>query len=573
MIHVITRQVKRNPGDMLMARCDKVRCKKTVVKKRATWHTASPTSTATRIPGTSLRYPTYQVVDSPLGRAITQRKPSPSLAAMRRDLTWCRRCLARSIVAACVLAPLTALPAEAASGSQPEPVTGLTATPILSVRRVPGWVAETVAAADLSKSLAGILASPTLGEAARTSCLVVSQGGRVLYSANPTQGLIPASNMKLLTATAVLDRLGPSHRLSTTVASARPVNGVVAGNLYLIGGGDPLLRTPGYAAALGPDQPLYTSLAQLAAQVRAAGVQTIAGAVVGDESRYDQQRTVPTWSPVYAAEGDVAPLSALDVNDGTARSAPSPTKAGASAIALETAASANPAAGAATTFTDLLRADGIGVRGGASTGKAPAGTPVLTSVASPPLGDEVDTMLSLSDNTAAELFTKELGFQATGAGTTAAGVGAIRADLAARRLPVAQLVMNDGSGLDRGDRVTCSLLVADLRHLGAGGVAAKGLPVAGQTGTLKTRLVGTPAAGRLRAKTGTLDDVVNLSGFVLPKAGVAPPGSVLGQPIVFSLVLNGVSSDGAGRAVADQVGVALAVYPHIPALAQIEPRP
>jgi D-alanyl-D-alanine carboxypeptidase/D-alanyl-D-alanine-endopeptidase (penicillin-binding protein 4) len=481
---------------------------------------------------------------------------------MRRDRTWCRRCLARSIVAACVLAPLTALPAEAESGSQPEPVTGLTATPILSVRRVPGWVAETVAAGGLSKSLAGILASPTLGAAARTSCLVVSQGGRVLYSANPTQGLIPASNMKLLTATAVLDRLGPSRRLTTTVAGARPVNGVVAGNLYLIGGGDPLLRTPNFAAALVPDQPLYTSLAQLAAQVRAAGVQTVNGAVVGDESRYDQQRSVPTWSPVYAAEGDVAPLSALDVNDGS----------GASATALPARAAANPAAGAATTFTDLLRAAGVRVRGGASAGKAPAATPVLTSVASLPLGVEVDVMLSLSDNTAAELFTKELGLQAAGAGTTAAGVATIRADLAADRLPVAQLVINDGSGLDRSDRVSCSLLVADLQHLGAGGVAAKGLPVAGQTGTLRDRLVGTPAAGRLRAKTGTLAGVANLSGFVLPRPGAGFPGSVLGQPIVFALVLNGVSSDDAGRTLADQVGEALAAYPHIPPLAQIEPR-
>jgi D-alanyl-D-alanine carboxypeptidase/D-alanyl-D-alanine-endopeptidase (penicillin-binding protein 4) len=494
---------------------------------------------------------------------------------MRRYRTWGRRCLARSVVAACLFAPLVTLPAfpsssAAAAGSQP--VTGLTATPILSVRRVPGWVAETTAAADLSKSLAGVLASPTLGAAARTSCLVVSQGGRVLYAANPTQSLIPASNMKLLTATAVLDRLGAARQLTTTVAGARPVNGVVAGNLYLVGGGDPLLRTPGYAAALGPDQPLYTSLAQLAAQVRAAGIQTVTGAVVGDESRYDLQRTVPTWSPVYAVEGDVAPLSALDVNDGTAPFASSPPKAGASATALHAAASANPAVRAATTFTNLLRADGVRVTGGASTGKAPAGTPVLTGVASPSLGAEVDAMLNVSDNTAAELFTKELGFEATGTGTTAAGIAAIRADLAADRIPVSQLVMDDGSGLDRADRVTCSLLVADLQHLGAGGVAAKGLPVAGQTGTLRTRLVGTPAAGRLRAKTGTLDDVASLSGFVLPKAGVALPGSVLGQPMVFSLILNGVSSDDAGRAVTDQVGVALAVYPHIPTLAQIEPR-
>jgi D-alanyl-D-alanine carboxypeptidase/D-alanyl-D-alanine-endopeptidase (penicillin-binding protein 4) len=377
--------------------------------------------------------------------------------------------------------------------------------------------------------------------------------------------------MKLLTATAVLDRLQAGHRFTTKVAGAPVAAGVVGGDLYLVGGGDPLLRTPGYAAALGPGQALYTSLAQLAAQVRDAGVRIVKGGVVGDESRYDQLRTVPTWSPVYAAEGDVGPLSALDVNDGTAPFVAPQPHPGASAAALEAAMSADPAVRAAATFTDLLRASGVVVEGAPAGGKAPAGTPVLSSVASPLLGAEVDTMLTVSDNTAAELFTKELGYEATGAGTTAAGAAAIRADLAADGLPVSQLVVDDGSGLDRGDRVTCGLLLADLQHLGAGSVVGRGLPVAGRSGTLQPRLGGTPAAGRLRAKTGTLDDVVALSGFVLPKAGVAVPGSVLGQPIVFSLILNGVPSDNVGRAVADQVGVALATYPLVPRLAEIEP--
>jgi D-alanyl-D-alanine carboxypeptidase/D-alanyl-D-alanine-endopeptidase (penicillin-binding protein 4) len=449
----------------------------------------------------------------------------------------------------------------------------MTPTPILSARRVPGWVAETAAAAKLRGTLAGILKGPTLGPAARTSCLAVSQGGRALFAANPSQGLIPASNMKLLTATAVVDRLKAGHRLTTTVAGAQPSAGIVSGDLYLIGGGDPLLRTPSYAAALGPDQTLYTSLAQLATQVRAAGVRVVKGAVVGDESRYDQLRTVPTWSPVYAAEGDVAALSALDVNGGTAPFDALQPRPGASAAAIEAAMSVDPAVRAAATFTDLLRMSGVVVEGTPAAGKAPSGTPVLSSIASSPVGAEVDTMLTVSDNTAAELFTKELGYEATGTGSTAAGAAAIRADLAEDSLPVSQLVVDDGSGLDRGDRVTCGLLLADLEHLGAGSVVARGLPVAGQTGTLQQRMRATPAAGRLRAKTGTLDDVVALSGFVLPKAGVAWPGSVLGQPIVFSLILDGVSSDQAGQAVADQVGVALATYPVLPRLPEIEPSP
>ncbi len=175
-------------------------------------------------------------------------------------------------------APATTAVSEAAAANQSLPASsGMTTTPVLSVRRLPGWVAQTVAAGRLQTALAGILASPTLGAAARTSCLVASQGGRVLYAYNPLQPLIPASNEKLLTSTAVLERLGAADRLTTSVRAARPAGGVVSGNLYLVGGGDPLLRTPGYVAALGPDRTLYTSLHQLAAQVRAAGVLEVTG--------------------------------------------------------------------------------------------------------------------------------------------------------------------------------------------------------------------------------------------------------------------------------------------------------
>ena len=97
-------------------------------------------------------------------------------------------------------------------------------------------------------------------------------------------------------------------------------------------------------------------------------------------------------------------------------------------------------------------------------------------------------------------------------------------------------------------------------------------PSPAKTGTLRDRLAGTPAAGRLRAKTGTLDDVSALSGFVLPRTGTAVPGTALGQPVAFSLIVNGVPSDTTGPSIGDQVGVALASYPHLPALARIEPR-
>jgi D-alanyl-D-alanine carboxypeptidase/D-alanyl-D-alanine-endopeptidase (penicillin-binding protein 4) len=506
-----------------------------------------------------------------------------TLMAMRRDGTRGGRpaALVMAIIAAAGVAVLPATAATAASAvsattiapQTTDSTAGLTGTPLLSVRRVPDWVAQTVAAQRLAPTLSAILAQPALGLAARTSCVVATQGGLTLFSDHPLESLIPASNMKLLTATALLDRLGPTYHLTTTVVGARPVGGSVRGDLYLVGGGDPLLRTSGYASALGPDQTIYTSLNQLAEQVRDAGVTAVTGSVVGDETRYDQLRTVPTWKPVYAEEGDVGPLSALEVNDGSAPATTSQSGSGASAAALQAATSADPAVRAAVTFTNLLRDDGVRVSGRPASGKAAAGLPTVTSIASPTLAAEVDAMLTVSDDTAAELFTKELGYRTAGAGTTAAGVTAIRADLAADGLPVSQLVAEDGSGLDRGDRVTCNLLHADLEHEGASGVLARGLPVAGETGTLRLRMRGTPAAGRVRAKTGTLDDVVALSGFVTPKPGAAPPGTVLGQPIVFAVIFDGVASQDAGRAVADEIGTALASYPQLPSLAGLGPQP
>ena len=218
--------------------------------------------------------------------------------------------------------------------------------------------------------------------------------------------------MKLLTATAVVDRLGAQGRIVTKVAAARPVGGVIPGNLYLVGGGDPLLRTAAYAAALGPEQTLYTSLDALARQVRAAGVTEISGSVVGDASRYDQLLSVPTWLPVYTEEGDSGPLSALDVNDGftvadpTAPASVEPRRAGRRHLR-------RPAA-------RRRRQGGRSADQPARRRRAPRSSP---SIASAPVAQEVDAMLTVSDDTAAELFTKELGYRATGQGSTAAGRG------------------------------------------------------------------------------------------------------------------------------------------------------
>jgi D-alanyl-D-alanine carboxypeptidase/D-alanyl-D-alanine-endopeptidase (penicillin-binding protein 4) len=416
------------------------------------------------------------------------------------------------------------------------------------MRRVPDLLARTIGQLRLAPVLDQALADPSLGPAASNSCLLVQQGAAQLFSHRPTSPMIPGSTLKLLTATAALDKLGPQTRLSSDVrADHPPAAGVVAGNLYLVGGGDPLLRTADYVAGLHYKELLYTHLEDLAQAVRAAGVTRVTGGVIGDESRYDSQRYVPTWKPGYASAGDVGPLSALQVNDGFQAAKPRVVPA------------ANPPAQAATTFTALLKAHGVAVDAGPSAGQAPAGAAEVTSLKSAPLTDVLAEVLRQSDNNGAELVTKELGRQFGGAPTTAAGVAVIRADLAAAGLPVDQLTLVDGSGLDRAVRVSCQLLVAALQRGGPTGPLGSGLPIAGQTGTLQDRLGKTSAAGRLHAKTGTLDAVSGLAGFV-----VAPPGAPPGPAITFVCLFNGNPSRGAAQAVEDRIGALLAQFPDAP---------
>ena len=112
----------------------------------------------------------------------------------------------------------------------------------------------------------------------------------------------------------------------------------------------------------------------------------------------------------------------------------------------------------------------------------------------------------------------------------------------------------DGSGLDRADRASCGLVLDTLQAPQPADAISAGLPVAARSGTLGRRFVGTPAAGRLRAKTGSLEGVVSLSGLVDEKDA---------SPLAFSMIANDVARDAVGRALEDRVGVAVARWPAV----------
>ena len=459
-----------------------------------------------------------------------------------------RRALLLLLVAALAAGASVSLAPPRAAGAQAAAPVRL-ATPVLSVRRVPEALVGYRAESRLRASLERVVADPALARWTAGACLVVRVGDRTLYARQADQPLIPASALKLLTAEAAVTVLGPETRLATVVkADAPPANGVVTGDLQVLGGGDPIIETDADAAR-NPRQPVVrTRMEDVAAAVVAAGVRQVTGGIRADEGRYDTERARPGWKPSYQANGEVGPLSALMVDDGQD---------------AEENPVAQPALHFAQVLTDLLRAAGVQVAGGPSLGPATGGATVATKE-SLPVRELVAQMVRESDNTTAELLLKEMGRVSAGVGTTAAGLDAAKAALAAKGLDVGPLRVHDGSGLDRADRATCSLLLAALVGAGRTSQLAEGLPVAATSGTLKPRFVGSAVAGRLRAKTGSLDEVSSLVGWVDP----ARPGP---RPVAFAVVTNGVPKNLDAARLADRVGLALGSWPDAPPPEAVDP--
>jgi D-alanyl-D-alanine carboxypeptidase/D-alanyl-D-alanine-endopeptidase (penicillin-binding protein 4) len=176
-------------------------------------------------------------------------------------------------------------------------------------------------------------------------------------------------------------------------------------------------------------------------------------------------------------------------------------------------------------------------------------------------------MLTESDNGSAELLTKELGVRDSGVGSTAAGVAAVTKALRAEDVPLDGTVQFDGSGLADDDRATCAAVQTLLDRHGPASPFAASLPVAGQTGTLAERFVGTPLAGRLHAKTGTLNQATALVGYL---------DTLQGARASFAFLMNlpaphVISADDVG--LEEELAGILLKYPETVDIAKLEPAP
>jgi D-alanyl-D-alanine carboxypeptidase/D-alanyl-D-alanine-endopeptidase (penicillin-binding protein 4) len=342
--------------------------------------------------------------------------------------------------------------------------------------------------------------------------------GQTVFARRPDVARVPASVEKLYTTSTSLLRLGPDATLPTVAATAAPLDagGVLRGDLVLRGGGDPTLDR--------------ARIAQLASSLQVGGITRIAGSVLGDESRFDLLRGSYDTGGAYDRDiGGV--LGALTVGRGFSTEL-------------------QPGLGAAKSLVRALRADGVKVDGATSTGTTPGDARQVAQVLSPAIRDLIAMTNVPSDNYYAETLLKDLGASFGGAGTTAAGAGVVRAQLAT--FGVHPRIV-DGSGLSRADRTTPRQVVRLLERMHGQEVGPDfeaSLPTAGRTGTLQRRMRATAAQDNCHAKTGTLIGVSTLAGVCATTSG---------HTLAFALMMNRANV-GRAHGVQDRMTAAIAGY-------------
>jgi D-alanyl-D-alanine carboxypeptidase/D-alanyl-D-alanine-endopeptidase (penicillin-binding protein 4) len=375
--------------------------------------------------------------------------------------------------------------------------------------------------------------------------LAGSQDGAYVYDITAKQALFseratalrpPASVEKLYTATTVLEEMGASARLATTVLGVGHLapGGVWEGSLYLRGGGDPTFGSTSFIRNHygGVGASVSTLVTQL---VRGDGIHRITGSIEGDESYFDSLRGEPSsdYAPDPFLEGT---LSGLAFNRGATSSERGPHA---------------PAAYAARELWGALKAGGVSIHGSSGATTTPAGAVQLAQVQSPTIAQLLGLMLPPSDNFFAETLVKDLGARFAGAGTTAAGASVVAKTVSALLGIHPQVV--DGSGLSEEDRTSpyqVADLLVDLAPTPIGAVLREHLAVAGRTGTLALRMRDTGAADRCQGKTGTLTGVSNLVGYCQSSDG---------HLLAFAIFTDGISTESA-HTFQDHMAITLADY-------------
>jgi serine-type D-Ala-D-Ala carboxypeptidase/endopeptidase (penicillin-binding protein 4) len=440
-----------------------------------------------------------------------------------------------------------------------------------------------------------------------------AESGETLYEQNAAKYFVPASNMKLFTTALALDKLGPEFRFHTTLESTGVISpeGELTADLVLVGRGDPNLSNRKFPFNLKEefDGPPERALAELADALVAKGVKKMSGDVIGDDSYFPRERYPNGWEIDDMVWEYGAAVSALVVNDNTVTVTLTPGLAAGDAVQTLvsprtqdflvdnqiTTSIANlksdltltrepgahlvvirgtlpeksaprklvlaieePALHAARLLKTLLEQRGIEISGGvrarheaiAAEGIAPT---VLAEHVSIPLSDSVKLVNKISQNLHTEVLLRTAMRQAGGVWNSFDDVAKFAADFYARvGIPADDIIQTDGSGLSRHDMVTPQAMLTLLRYAQTRPWFESffaSLPVAGVDGTLEERMKNTPGAGRVHAKTGSVEHVRTMSGFA------DTPG---GRRLAFSFMTN--NEDGKNHETTDAMnGLCLAM--------------
>jgi D-alanyl-D-alanine carboxypeptidase/D-alanyl-D-alanine-endopeptidase (penicillin-binding protein 4) len=394
---------------------------------------------------------------------------------------------------------------------------------------------------------------------------------------------MPASTMKIVTVAAAADRLGWGYRYRTALETAGTVeDGVLHGDLIVTGTGDPSIGSPDAGHA-----PLFL---EWAGALRAHGITTVEGRLIGDDDLFDDERLGAGWAWDYLGSGYAAPSGALSYNENVAvlhvspartagqpaiiQASPpghlleianevttgepgsSPTLALArlpgsthlevrgqvplgSAAAVRTASVDNPTRYFVEALRLALQSRGISVSGGAwdiddlPSRPAAASRRVIAEHESEPLSSLAGYAMKVSQNFYGETFFRTLGEAPGQAATAERAREVIRTTLNEWGVPANALVMYDGSGLSRYDLIAPAAMVAVLRHVWHDerlrGPFVAALPVAGHDGTLASRMTQAPLDRHVEAKTGTINNVRALAGYLDTRAG---------DKLAFAIIVN-----------------------------------
>ncbi|MCW8803370.1 MAG: D-alanyl-D-alanine carboxypeptidase/D-alanyl-D-alanine-endopeptidase [Ignavibacteriaceae bacterium] len=323
-----------------------------------------------------------------------------------------------------------------------------------------------------------------------------------LISINHTESMIPASNTKLFTTATALELMGGDHLLSTTILAddVDLSDSTINGNIYIKGFGNPTFTTG--------------DLEELISQLYQSGLRKVTGNVVGDDTYFDDVYSRDDWISEERANVKLPPISALVID----RNRTIITKKRKGRYRNYFVNVENPPLFAAKKLREKLIAYGVEVEGKSISGQTDdSAEPMVNS--SIELRELLKLINKNSDNFYAECLFKTLGSVYSGQqGNSFFSTQAILNYIDDNSIYSSGTTIVDGSGISRFDQVTAGALVGLLEKVYFSIIQFddffNSLSIAGVDGTLKKRMIGTSAENNFRGKTGTLNGVTSLAGYI-----------------------------------------------------------